>query len=297
VFQAFGDTLRIADRKGTENIQNLYEQVSQRARDIVRTMSGGLNVDDPAIIRMLAVLHVAASTAPPEERSPLPSRSAPEELSTLPSDSAAEAFLDEVLGTTAQSNGVTVMSNDDCFFDELPSASLEPATSPGDASARTSKHLAALEAYGKFLTRHAKIPLVPYTRPDLGVTFFPTARFDAGELNWNYNGQVGGEAIHECKEDKLFFFRGLPLKSVVEFKNWNFTKEQKVSGTLWIWAVSHEEGKQMRFWFNNGKDRLRFYYTMAAKGVTQLQKGPECPGSSKFVKVAEKFITPIDVDI
>jgi hypothetical protein len=284
VFRAYGDSLKPTDVRGALALQTTYDQIARRARDISRTLAGGLNVDDPAIIRMLTNVHSwseAPQEATTEEESPPSS----------PADSA-EAFLAEVFAATASSVDT---STDDCFFDDIPSTSLE-GDEPKADSAQTTKILGTLEAYGKYLNRHAKVPLIPCTRPDLGVTFFPTGRFDAAGVDWNYNGQVGGEMIRDCGADKLLIHRGAPLKSILEFKNWNFSREQRVSGTIWVWAVPHEDGKQMRFWFNNGKDQVRFYYTMTPTGVTQVRKKPEHPGSTKFIKVEEKHITPLDLD-
>lgn len=285
VLRAYGTGLKPTDIRGAMTLQLTYDQIARRARDISRTLAGGLNVDDPAIIRMLTNVHSWSETPPPAavaEDEPPPSS---------PNDSA-EAFLAEVFAATASPRST---STDDGFFDDIPSASLEDDASGSD-SAETAKTLSTLEAYGKYLNRHAKVPLIPCTRPDLGVTFFPTGRFDAAGVDWNYNGQVGGEMIRDCGADKLLFHRGAPLKSILEFKNWNFSREQKVSGTIWVWAVPHEDGKQMRFWFNNGKDQVRFYYTMTPTGVTQVRKKPEHLGSTKFITVEEKHITPLDLD-
>jgi hypothetical protein len=288
VFAAYGDSLKPTDVRGALALQTTYDQIARRARDITRTLAGGLNVDDPAIIRMLTNVHsLSEPPAAPDEDSEPPSS---------PTDSA-EAFLAEVFAATATSPGVSVTSTDDGFFDDLPSADSQPDAPEPELKGRAALQLAAMTAYGKYLVRHAKIPLVPYTRPDLGVTFFPTGRFDDEDgVDWNYNGQVGGEMIRDCGEDKLLFLQDQPVKSILEFQSWSFTRTQKVSGTIWVWAVHHEDGKQMRFWFNDGEDRARFYYTMTPTGVTQVQKKPKTPGSKKFVKVAEKHITPLDLD-
>lgn len=288
VFKALGDGLKPTDIRGAYALETTYTQISSRARDMSRTLAGGLNVDDAAIIRMLTNVHPpeASAAAAPEEDDAPPSS---------PGDSA-EAFLAEIFAATATTPGITVTSTDDDYFDDLPSAEAQPDAPDPELKGRAAKQLAAMDAYGKYLLRHRKIPLVPYTRPDLGVTFFPTGRFDdADGVDWNYNGQVGGEMIRDCSADKLLVLNDQPVKSILEFKGWNFTRTQQVSGTIWIWAVLHEEGKQMRFWFNDGEDRARFYYTMTATGVTQVQKKPKTPGSKKMIRVAEKHITPIDV--
>ena len=277
VLKTFGEGLKPTDIRGAQDLQKVYDQITQRARDISRTLAGGLNLDDPSIIRMLTTVH--ASSVPPEAEADEPP----------PSDEAStETFLEEIFAGTASAN-----PTEDYFFDELPSATDD---TPEVETALTSKQLAALQAYARYLTRQEKIPLQPYTRPDLGVTFFPSGRFDADGVDWNYNGQVGGEMIRDCGENKLLFVNGAPVKTVVEFKDWGFTRHQKVSGTIWIWAVRHEDGKQTRFWFNDGDDRVRFYYTMTPKGVMQTLKKPPTEGSKKFVKVQERLIPPLNLE-
>lgn len=285
VFKALGDGLKPTDIRVAYALQNSYALISQRARDMARTLAGGLNVDDAAHIRMLTNAPATAPTAEEDQEPP-----------SSPGDSA-ETFLSEVFAATASPPETATTSKDVDFFDDLPSTALDADVSEPQQAGLARKQLAALDAYRKYLIRHAKIPLVPYTRPDLGVTFFPTARFDdADGVDWNYNGQVGGDMIRDCRDDKLLFLDDEPLKAILEFKGWNFTRSQKVSGAIWVWAVTHEDGKQMRFWFNDGEDRARFYYTMTATGVTQVQKKPKSLGSKKFIRVAEKHITPIDVD-
>lgn len=279
VLKTFEDTVRQTDLRGTRSLQDKFEQACQRARD-ARQIAGGIDVDNPAVIRMVAGLKTDDDSA--SETEPPPPESTESFLADHFPDATARAEKGE--------------DDLDFLYDDIPETPLEMEGPEEGAPETLAKQQAALEKYCRFLHRHTKIPFVPCSRPDLGVTFFPTGRFDVGGVDWNYNGQVGGEMIRDCKEDKLVFSRGTPLKAILEFKDWSFSKTQKVSGTIWVWAVRHAEGKAMRFWFNDGDDRLRFYYTMTGKGVTQVQKKPESEGSKKFITVAERHLTSPDLD-
>lgn len=281
VLAAFGDTLKTKDVRGAQALASTYENLVRRAKDFSRTLAGGLSVDTPDVIRMLVNFqtHLPNATIVDDDDPP----SSP--------IGSTEEFLEEVFARTADTQ-----PRQDYFFDDIPSAPVDEKEPESELSAKTLKQLTALDAYAKYLARHERIPLDPYTRPDLGVTYFPTGRFDVDGVDWNYNGQVSGDMIRDCAEDKLLFVRGAPVKAILEFKNWRFTRTQKASGTIWIWAVTHEDGKQARFWFNNGDDQVRFYYTMTPKGVTQVNKKPAGKGGKKFIKVEERHITPLDLD-
>ena len=82
------------------------------------------------------------------------------------------------------------------------------------------------------------------------------------------------------------------MKATIDFHDWSFGKD-KASGTIWLWAVRHQNGKSMRSWLNDGEDQLRFYYTMDTEGVSQTRKKPQAKGGKKFVVADQRHIGPL----
>lgn len=275
--QVLGTTLRQTDIRGAFAFQKHYEATIQSGLDLVQNNAGGLDPSNPVVVRLMTTLstgepQLAGGDDDPTER---PSE-APAAIPEAPLQS--------------------VYADDGFLFDGLPPDTYEDVTAEPESEAARQRQ-EALDLYAGYVSRLAKIPTIPYSRPDLGVTFFPTGRFDVGGVDWNYNGQVGGEMLSDCDDRRLVTSRGSPLKASLDFEGWLFGKDQRASGALWIWAVKHGNGKQMRFWLNDGKDKLRFYYTMDATGVNQIRKKPEGKGSKKFVVVDQRHIAPLTLEV
>lgn len=282
--EVLGPTLRTTDVRGAYGFQKYYEDTIQRGRDLVQSFAGDLDPSDPMVVRLMTTLKTGEGPYEDLDLDP-------------PLETKVEAPLVEEPEPEPLPSAKAVDSDDEFLFDDLGLPDVEDDVLAEPLSDLAQRQQEALDAYARYVTRLAKIPTIPYTRPDLGVTFFATGRFDAAGVDWNYNGQVGGDLIRDCGDNRLVFSRGMPLKAVLDFEGWSFGKDQKASGTIWIWAVQHGEGKAMRFWLNNGEDQLRFYYTMDAKGVSQVRKKPQAKGSKKFVVVDQRHIDPLKLDV
>ncbi len=280
VVQTLGLSARSTQVRGAYDLQRYYEDIVRRASGLAKNYPKGLDPSDPFVLNHL---YPAASVREPaggdtDVESEFPPATPP------PTPVKAAAPVAQVQPP--------VDLDDDFLFDDLGLPGIDEDVTAEAASDPSSQQLAALDIFRRDIVRLAKIPTVPSTRPDLGVTFFPTGRFDVGGVDWNYNGQVSGEMIRDCGEDQLVFSRGAPMKATIDFHDWSFGKE-KASGTIWIWAVKHQNGKAMRSWLNDGEDQLRFYYTMDTQGVAQTRKKPQAKGSKKFVVVDQRHIGPL----
>lgn len=292
VVQTLGLSSRSTQVRGAYDLQRYYEDIVRRASGLSKNYPKGLDPSDPFVLNHLyptASLRDAVGSADADLDSEYPPAAPPPPVAPPPAPVKAAA------APPPQVKAAPVGLDDDFLFDDLGMSDIGEDVSAEPESDLSSQQLAALDVYRRDIVRLAKIPTVPSTRPDLGVTFFPTGRFDVAGVDWNYNGQVSGEMIRDCGEDQLVFSRGAPMKVTIDFHDWAFGKD-RASGTIWIWAVKHQNGKAMRSWLNDGEDQLRFYYTMDTTGVAQTRKKPQAKGSKKFVVVDQRHIGPLTLN-
>lgn len=280
-----GTALRPSDVTGALQIQKLHEDTVQRGLDFANKFSGGLNLQDPAVVRMMTGLKPGApadEALESERPAPAPEPARVEDDHALPT--VVTAPVDEEEGLPPVES----------LFEDWPFDVAPVEDDEHDAQALAQQQ--ALDAYIREIVRSAKVPTTPYCRPDLGVSFFPTGRFEVADTDWNFNGQVEGEMISDCGENQLVFRGGVPLKGSIDFKDWGLSQTQTASGALWVWGVKHVSGKNLRFWLNDGSDQLKLYYTMTNTGLRQVRKKPTAPGSKKFVRLDERKIQALRLE-
>ncbi len=290
VIRTLGLDSKSARVRGAYGLQRYYEDIVRRAKGLSTKYPDGLDPKDPLVVDHLCPIDRkdAAGDIEPESEFPPPVAEIQVKASPPPTPTVVQPPAPAPV--TAPPSIVDL--DDEFLFDDIGLPGMEDDVTAQADSDLGSKQWAALEAYRQDMVKLAKIPTIPSPRPDLGVTFFPTGRLDVDGVDWNYNGQVAGEMIRDCGEQHLVFSRGVPMKATIDFHGWSFGKDQ-ASGTIWIWAVKHVNGKAMRSWLNDGEDQLRFYYTMDAKGVSQTRKKPQAKGSKKFVVVDQRHIGPL----
>jgi hypothetical protein len=280
VVQTLGLNSKSTLVRGAYGLQRYYEDIVKRATGLAKNYPKGLDPSDPFVLSHLCPTVLgkeAASNGDADSEFPPAIAEPPPTIAAVAAPPAQTPVVD---------------LDDEFLLDDLGLPGTDDDVSAEPESDLASQQLAALDAYRRDIIRLAKIPTIPSPRPDLGVTFFPTGRFEVAGVDWNYNGQVAGEMIRDCGEDHLLYSRGAPMKATIDFHDWSFSKD-KASGTIWLWAVRHQNGKSMRSWLNDGDDQLRFYYTMDAEGVSQTRKKPQAKGSKKFVVADQRHIGPL----
>jgi hypothetical protein len=210
-------------------------------------VSNGLNMESEGCIPILLDTTLRASDEEETPSSPTPS--AP---STTDSDPGIEAFNED--------------EDDDVGFFEGECE--ESVLTPYD------------KELDSFLAKVSEKKLIPGPKgvrviPKLDCLLVCTSRFESNTgMNWNINGAFGNEKINQAGEDKLYYQDGRRLNRSLEFEGWDF-RDQKISGTLWVWAVRLVKPVQggrsrvIRFWWNeNGSDKRRWKHIMRTNSIT-----------------------------
>lgn len=283
IVQTLGLNAKSTQVRGAYDLQRYHDGIVRRARGLISKYPKGLDPSDPFVLN-----HLCPTLAKDLDNGDLDVGSEFPPPASEPKPVAKEAPAPVPQARAAAPVGL----DDDFLFDDFGLPPIDDDVSAEAESDLSSQQWAALEAYRQNIVQLAKVPTVPSTRPDLGVTFFPTGRLDVAGVDWNYNGQVAGEMIRDCGEQYLVYSRGAPMKATIDFHEWAFGKD-KASGTIWIWAVKHQNGRVMRSWLNDGDDQHRFYYTMNSQGVIQTRKRPQAKGSKKFVEIDKRQIVPL----